>query len=96
MGQTEISCTDRKLPGSLPELRLTEALAAPIHIPSPTIAPSISLRNAAPDSATKLLGNNCRGSINCKSNCGPDLRDFSKHNAGLGKSLVLSRKWYGS
>jgi hypothetical protein len=23
MGQTEISCTDRKLPGSLPELRLT-------------------------------------------------------------------------
>jgi hypothetical protein len=32
MGQTAISCTDRKLPGSLPELRLTvlgsKALAA--------------------------------------------------------------------
>jgi hypothetical protein len=25
MGQTAISCTDRKLPGSLPELRLTES-----------------------------------------------------------------------
>jgi hypothetical protein len=24
MGQTAISCTDRKLPGSLPELRLTD------------------------------------------------------------------------
>jgi hypothetical protein len=28
MGQTAISCTDRKLPGSLPELRLTEAPGA--------------------------------------------------------------------
>jgi hypothetical protein len=25
MGQTAISCTDRKLPGSLPELRLTDS-----------------------------------------------------------------------
>jgi hypothetical protein len=27
MGQTAISCTDRKRPGSLPELRLTKSVA---------------------------------------------------------------------
>ena len=33
MGQTAISCTDRKLPGSLPELRLTHPLN---HVKNPS------------------------------------------------------------
>jgi hypothetical protein len=35
MGQTAISCTDRKRPSSLPELRLTEGLLGDSYMPTP-------------------------------------------------------------
>jgi hypothetical protein len=50
--------------------------------------PAISAREAAPDSATNLLGINCRGSGRCNATCGRSTRDLRDWINKLRKSAL--------